>query len=102
MFESLLESGADKNGVVELHASLPVEHDFIAMALLLLAVQVFCDVVDRDTFGEGCCVSLTAPQRGHLACQTLIMCPMVIRDGMACGFTIRSGTIPSSVNGMSS
>jgi len=71
VFESLLESGTDKNGVVELHASLPVEHDFVAVALLLLPVQVFCDVVDRDTFGKGCCVSLAASQRGHLARQTL-------------------------------
>mmetsp|Transcript_7249 Transcript_7249/g.11397 ORF Transcript_7249/g.11397 Transcript_7249/m.11397 type:complete len:201 (+) Transcript_7249:978-1580(+) len=29
-------------------------------------------------------------------------CPMVIRDGMACGLTMMSGTMPSHVNGMSS
>ena len=28
--------------------------------------------------------------------------PIVMRDGIACGFTIMSGVIPSSVNGMSS
>jgi len=29
-------------------------------------------------------------------------CPIVIRDGIPCGLKIRSGTIPSFVNGMSS
>lgn len=37
-----------------------------------------------------------------LATKHSMTCPMVIREGMQCGLTIISGTMPSNVNGRSS
>ena len=36
-----------------------------------------------------------------LASSASFMCPIVMRDGTACGFMIRSGVMPSRVHGMS-
>ena len=37
----------------------------------------------------------------NLAIKHYMQCPIVILDGIQCGFTIMSGTIPSTLNGKS-